>query len=124
MTPEDREWVVDFSGRDTKEFGNSLYFTREQWNRLSVIITDSDDLVFRLEAPLGFELVMYVFEDAPCLGVPPEPLIWVFQKYLPGDINKDQAWDLFTRWTHSPLNIQKLKFYDLPLPRPRGYYEY
>jgi hypothetical protein len=118
MTPEDREWIREFRS------GKHIYITQAQWGYLSEILTSSTDLVFRLDAPLGFEFVMYVYEDAPCPGVPPSSLIWVYQKYLPGKLDKDQTWELLTQWTHSARNEQKLKYYNLPTPKAREHYDY
>ncbi len=73
---------------------------------------------------------MHILEHELFPGVGPVHLLSLDEKHLPGPCVKrpgegrDDAWEVFSRFTHSERNVQWLKGYRMDLPRPRTSYDY
>jgi hypothetical protein len=98
----------------------------------------------------GYALELYDHEQYP--GTGSEHLLTITEDHLPGPkppvwcqhldtletppkkvtapkkkqpgCGTDEAWEFFSRFTHSPQNREWLKKYHLPAPRERTYYDY
>ena len=86
---------------------------------------------------------MRVYEDPPAFGMPPEQVLFLHEGHLPpptrlqralGDApepkprvpgcGKPEAWDLFSRYTHSEKNRKALAYFKMDPPREQSYYDY
>jgi hypothetical protein len=84
---------------------------------------------------------MHVYEHEPFPNTAPMLLLMLIEDHLPdphrlavaeGDTRhikrpgagRDDAWESFSKFTHSERNIEWLKGYKMELPRDRSYYDY
>jgi hypothetical protein len=89
----------------------------------------------------GYGMMIYNEPRDPVLK--PEFLLLFHEEHIPpptrlarigGDVTEwpkkipgcglTHAWDLFSKYTHNPSNVAKLKAYNLELPRESSYYDY
>lgn len=73
---------------------------------------------------------MNVYEHEPFPGAGPLLLLALAENHLPGTCVKrpgegrDDAWEIFSRFTHSEKNAQWLQSYRMDPPRSRTFYDY
>jgi hypothetical protein len=110
--------------------------TEDEWEKLTKILDEDDTLTTSLGTRFGFTLEMGIYENAPYPGTDPKFLLYVNQKQLPEKLGTtgatlggagdswQTAWTLFTKWTHSDRNAEKLKFHGMEAPKEQSYYDY
>lgn len=118
--------------------------TREEWDRVFKLIED-ERLVCEMTSVNmfgGYGVRVYAHEPFP--GTGPDYLLLVHEDHLPTPTRfevlqdeapqprtkkvpgsgRDDAWELFSKYTHSAENRKFLKKYKLEDPRDRHYYDY
>jgi hypothetical protein len=107
--------------------------TVEEWFTVQSLIKTQGYVCSARNACMGFGCGMTVYAEADPVypGVPLDPkvLIDITQNHLPmgpgqDRIRFDDAWDVFSPFTHSDSNKAKLKANRLPEARSKGHYEY
>ncbi|HVI42708.1 MAG TPA: hypothetical protein VM577_18925 [Anaerovoracaceae bacterium] len=75
-----------------------------------------------------------IFEQEPYPGTGPQLLLRFNEDHLPKDLcdgkrrcqgcGKEDAWELFSKYTHADKNKKWLAMYKMPAPREQSYYDY
>lgn len=109
--------------------------TSEEWSRLKTLF-EENDFLFELGTMFGFSLQLNVLECETYPGTGPSFLLMLSQKQLPKEegtqeaakggasVSWENAWNIFTKYTHSDRNAEKLKFHKREAPKEASYYMY
>jgi len=117
--------------------------TQEELDRILDLVREHKLLTSMFSSNMFGGYGMHVYEHEPYPGTGPSKLIAITEDHLPpptrleravGDGEKrpkkhpgcgrDDAWEMFSPFTHSEQNREWLKSYKMEPPRDRTYYDY
>lgn len=145
MKKDDREWLVgihdDLWERHPPDrtspgwVSEARDLTKGEWKRISTLMAEESDVVCSLGTYMGFHLIVDIYECEVYPGTGPKHLLRIAQKQVPvegideatlGGAGESWkiAWDLFTQYTHSDRNAEKLKHHKMEAPRADTHYMY
>ena len=146
MKEEDRKWLMGLQ-RELWEFhpaiqGRSYGHATEirgldkaEWKKLESLMASEDDLIISLGTHYGFTLLVNIFECEIYPGTGAKHLLLLGQSQVPvkgidgatlggAGAAWKIGWELFTKYSHSERNAEKLKFHNMEAPQERSHYTY
>lgn len=130
------EWIPERPYRAYGHMNELRSLTTLEWGRVAEIASCSKNLFFETKTCHGFTLQIAIWEDAPYPGTDPTFLVLIDQKQLPEELGTagptgggsgdswKAAWKIFSAYTHSERNAEKLAVHGRKPPKSEGHYQY
>jgi hypothetical protein len=121
----DIQWLRDLNG----SIWNRLYNGRveinrslmpDEWQRIAGLIEELKLPCTMISTDFGFNVAIQILDPRDA-----SVLLTVSPNHFP--ISKpgfDEAFSIFSRFTHNPLNLELLDLYGVQRPGNKGYYDY
>lgn len=121
----------------------SRTLSKDEWSRLLKVIEEERLVVQLIGTSMFGGYGIRLFEHPSFPGLPPEFVATIIEDHLPlptryehalGEVKpipkkrsgqgRDDAWEVFSKMSLKPRNIEWLKEYGLELPQDRSHYDY
>lgn len=129
-------WSEEIEGDGSRVLLRHL--TYPEVSRIKEVVEQEGLLTSMTEDSLLGGYGMRIYDHPVSPGVPPVRLFYFSERILPeytrwdclldrdppAHLGRDDAWEMFSKYTHSDQNRKWLKMYGMKPPEPRGYYDY
>ncbi len=138
LTAEDRKYLTDLEEilwpKDHRQSRIKLepkrQLERAEFSRVLEIVETHNLLTSMFTTSMFGGVGMDILEHEAAPDVGPTHLLRLIEGHVPGPNTRqpggssDEAWEAFSKFTHSPRNVRWLKSYKMDAPRSRSSYEY
>lgn len=152
LNDEDRKWLTALDAElwpPKEKKGTTITLEAErplthvEFKRICTLIEDHGLLTSMFCTSMFGGYGMDVYEHEPFPGTGPTHLLRLVEDHMPvphpvlvieegydkhirpgGGVGRTDAWESFSRFTHSEQNAAWLKSYKMDPPQPRGHYDY
>lgn len=133
MLLHDRLWPKDYQSESIVATTPAGQLTEQEWGNVQAAIERNLMVTSMFSSNMFGAYGMYILEHEPFPGTKPQLRLTLVEGNLPPVENpkpkfpgsgRDEAWEAFSRFTHSERNKGWLKRYKMEAPRGRGSYDY